>query len=185
MTTDRDDGSVSIASTITNWTLANATDLLALEWDFAVPGGTGYAGCGAASSNGVGTTACGSSPFRSSTSAWSGGFRGLEGLGPSGPVALVQWNSSASEDGQSSLVSVGASQASRGDAQLVVAAPDANAGAVNFGFSVALAVPILPIPLVLHGSLLPYAGGAVIAAAVVAAGLVLVRRREARLLAEL
>jgi hypothetical protein len=176
---------VAVTSTITGWPFVNPTDLLALQWQFGVGGATGYAACLSPTAPVLSSSPCGANPFASAPASWAVGYHGFEGLGPKGPVSLLTWNQSATTASGASTVTVGAASASSTQAELVLGAAPQGSSDLTFGLSYALAVPLLPVPLLVHGSLGPFVGGAVAAASAGLVGVYLVRRRGQKLLDEL
>lgn len=168
---------VVVATTISNWPWLDPGDLLALDWDLSVPGATSVAGCAVASSTApTSTTACGPDPLASSASEWGTSLAGVESLGGSRALARLSWSPGPSN--APAPTAVGAKGSGTGSTDVVVA-DGASAGApVLFAMDYALAVPALPAPFALHGSLAPYVGGLVGAVLVAVGGLYVWRRRE-------
>ncbi len=178
------DDRVLVQTEIQGWPWVSSSDLLAIGWNFAVPGSAGFAACAAVPAAGaVPTTACGASPFANGSSVWGSSISAVEGVGTSGPVAQLSWTDSVSH--APLPAGVGASESSDGSANVVTAEPSSSGGSALFAMDYALIVPAIPAPLTLHGRLVPYAAGLLVAGLAGTAGYVAWRRRERQALEEL
>jgi hypothetical protein len=178
---DADSNRVDVQTQVTGWPWVSETDLLALSWVFSVPGAVGYAGCVGTVPTAIPSKACEGTPFSTGSSSWNVSLGGLEGLGANGPIAQLAWNASAAVDGTHQSLSVGESTTSAGSAVAVFGTTGLGSAPLTFGISYALVVPPLA-PVTLHGTLLPFLGGAVGAAVLGASGVLAYRRRERSLL---
>jgi len=176
-------GTVSVAATIEGWPWTNAQDDLAVGWSFQVGHASGFSGCPRAVPSQVPATDCGADPFASSNSSWDDSWDGIQGVSTAGPEAQLGWNASFGSSVGDVPVIVGAQRTTGagGSAEVVLGAAAAGATAITYGLSYALALPPT-VSHLLHGTLVPYLGGAVAAALLAGGAVVYVRRRDRRVL---
>lgn len=185
VTSDGASDRVAVTAAVVGWPFAESSDLLALEWQFGVDDATGYAACGGTAPTAVTAFPCGANPFTTAPAAWDVADLGFEGLGTHGPISLLAWNQTAVTPTGSTPVIVGTATSTASQADLVLGAPAGGGSDLTFGLAYALAVPTVLPPLLVHGSLAPFVGGAVAAAGAGVVGIYLARRRGQRLLDEL
>ncbi len=173
-------GLFDVSTVITGWPWASSGDLLALLWGLSTPIATGLAGCSSAPSDGVPASACGASPVSTAAPAeWGTPLQAVQELGSRGPVAQLTWSPGAAGS------AAGTESGPNGSAEVVVGEPATTAANETFAMQYALTVPNVLVPLVLHGSWVPYLGGLALAGLLGAAGLVYARWRDRRALESL
>ncbi|MCI4317442.1 MAG: hypothetical protein L3J96_02795, partial [Thermoplasmata archaeon] len=174
-------GAVSISANIEGWPWLSSTDVLAVGWQFEVGHAAGFSGCAKSVTTTVSSSACGTDPFETSNSTWNMGLDGIQGVSATGPSAQLGWGSDVNTSAGSTPVLSGADRTAPGSAEVVLGTTAQGADSVDFALSYALALPPSVSNLV-HGSLLPYVGGGLGAAALTAGALVYTRRRDRKLL---
>lgn len=177
-------GEVGISTSIVGWPWVAPDDVLAVGWQFSVTDASSFAGCAQAASTGVPAAACGADPFAAGNASWHTGWTALEGLTVAGPQAQLGWPSFANSSNGPVPTLSGAERTAPGSAEVVQGAPAKDASSVEYSLSYALALPPT-LNTLLHGSLWPYLGGGLSAAALAAGAVVYVRRRDRQLLDDL
>lgn len=187
VTTTASDSVVNVSATVSHWPWVDSNDLLAVAWEFDVSGGSGFAGCqGPAHPLSVPSTPCGVNGFAFGNSTWGwSGFDGVQGLTGAGPSAQLRWPTTVTlATGPGVPTIAGAEREGPTSLEVVTGGASYGSPSTTFGLSYALVVPA-SLPALLHGAIVPFAGGVVAAAGAGLAAVYLVRRRDRRLLESL
>jgi len=176
---------VQLNWSVVGWPWVHTTDLLAIEFQFTAPNAPNIAACTTAQPLATPTSACSGEPLAARTIVWDSSLASLEGVAPTGPIASLAWAAAPpAANGSSVPYTVGAFAGTNGTAELILAAPAAPALEGSAAFT--LSAPThAPAPVLLRGTSVVYLGtlGIVGGAAVVL--VLLYRRRNRRLTAEL
>lgn len=176
------DGSegVLLAWSVTGWPwVAPAVDQLALEFDIAVPGATGFSAClGTPSADDPSAHCPTAAALANGSAVWPSDLSGLEVAGPNGSAAWVSWSPSAAAAGAS--MGAGADLQSAGYVSLALVDP--TPGASTFAGSALFLVSLPPGAAILGPVVADPAvyGGAIAGFAVASVAAVALYRRHDR-----
>lgn len=174
---------VQLSWSVVGWPWVHSNDLLAIEFQFTAPNAPAIAAC--TTSDPLATAGCSGDPLAARSIVWDSSLSSLEGVAPSGPIASLAWVPAPSAtNGSSAPYTVGAFAGTNGTAEVVLAAPASPTVAGSAAFTLSTPAPATP-PAEVHGSTTVYLAtvGAVGGASL--ALVLLYRRRNRKLTAEL
>ncbi|HXQ94101.1 MAG TPA: hypothetical protein VN864_02880 [Thermoplasmata archaeon] len=177
--------SLLVSWNVSNWPLANASDLLGVVFSFSAAGANQVRDC--TTTTALAAPACDGPTLQSGAPRWNGGGLGVEAEGASGSLAALSWAPAATNGTVGPAVS-GAQVGPDDSANVVVAASASpSSGAVGaLSFAIYAPGPTLKTPtLIVVGSGPAYLVAAAIAAGGALAGLALYRERDERIRSEL
>jgi hypothetical protein len=181
-TTTNEGAALQVGWTVSNWPLANSSDLLGVVFTLTATGSSALQACAASSV--LAAPPCPGSVLVPGQVRWNSNTVGVEADGASGAIASLGWSPGATSGAAAPSVSGERSDPS-GGVDVVVANPSgtsASAGVVAFSLS----APIhLPSPTAVVGSGPVYLVAASIAAGGALGGVALYRERDERLRREL
>ena len=177
---------VGINWSVTGWTAATG-DLLAVGFDFGFGTSGKLTACEGSSLLHLAAPPCAGSGIASGSTLWGGQYTSLEGDGGSGPLAVVSWAGSIDYGTAATPVTMGAYASGGGAAELVLGSVPATGAAPARGtVAFALEAPtVVTLSTLVVGNGLVYVVSGVGVAALAAAAVVGVRRRDRRTLEEL
>lgn len=174
---------VQLSWSVVGWPWVHSSDLLAIEFQFTAPNAPSIAAC--TTSDPLVTAGCAGDPLAARSIVWDSSLSSLEGIAPSGPIASLAWVPAPSTaNGTSVPYAVGAFAGTNGTAELVLAAPASSNVAGSAAFTLSTPAVAAP-PAVLHGSATVYLATLGAVGSVSLALVLLYRRRNRQLTAEL
>lgn len=173
---------VAVNWSVSSWPWVAPTDLLAIEFHFSLSAGRQLTACSGPDGTETASTGCMGTALATNGISWGSSYTGLVGAGGSGPMAAVDWNTSARLPwGAAVPYTVGTYDTGNGTAEVLLGAAAHGASLVTGSVDFQLVAPAGSVLATVEGE--PFVFGGTVVAGTVASvtGLLLYRRRDRRL----